>query len=114
MTDFQRDMEVIIQNVGIANNGTIRFVFRYPSRLEGEVDELELGTRASNTLKRAGIFKIQDIGKKWNRLDVRGSGVKTIKEIKNKYLAYYYDKLDDEERKDFWRDTVAETEDMAR
>lgn len=113
MTDFQRDLEVIINNTDFVHNGNIRFVYRYPSRMDGEIDELELSVRGEHAMKRARIFKISDVGRRWDELNVRGSGAKTIKEIKNKYLAYYYSKLNEEERKEFWRDMVTETEKMA-
>ena len=44
---------------------------------------------------------------------LRNSGVKTVKEIKNKYVAYYYDNLSsNEERQQFWLDTYDATNAM--
>lgn len=115
MTDFQRDIETIIQNGGlVAKNGKIRFWFRNGNILTGDIDKLDLSTRAYNSLKRAHINRIEDIHERWDELGVlRNLGAKSVKEVKNKYVAYYYDSLKtDEERKQFWLDTYDATNAM--
>ena len=114
MTDFQRDLEVLI-NEGIiaANNKRIRFFMRYGNRLKGDIELLDLSTRGFNCLKRKRINTIEDVGNNFHNLGrIAGIGITTVKEVKNKYLAYYYANLNTEERKDFWRDTVEATINM--
>lgn len=109
MTNLQRDLEVLINEGVIApNHNTIRFVFRYSRRFKGSLEYLGLTERAYNCLRRAGVDCIEKLDAKWNELDrIKNCGVKTVKEIKNKYVAYYYDTLEsDEERKQFWMDTI--------
>lgn len=114
MTDFQRDMEVMInEEIFNAKNGKVRFMYRFPERMYGTLDLLELSERAYNCCCRSHISTIEEVGRRWNELGkMRGSGVKTVKEIKNSYINYYYSQLDDEERKDFWRDAVEATANM--
>ena len=115
MTDFQRDLETMIAyNVIAVKNDKIRFFFRHGNILTGDIDKLDLSTRAYNCLRRANISKIEHIHERWDELGVlRNSGVKTVKEIKNKYVAYYYDNLSsNEERQQFWLDTYDATNAM--
>ena len=113
-TAFMRDFEVIVTNTDFINNGTIRFVFNHMDRVQGAIDNLNIGQRAYNALRRG---KIHDIPTLVSRMDgfngVRGAGKKTIKEIKNEFLNYYYDQLNEEERKQFWRDTYEATFELA-
>lgn len=115
MTDFQRDMEIITSNVDIVNNGTIRFIMRYRSRIDdASIGELNLKQRSENVLLRGGIKTIGAIFNNKERLaGLRGSGKITVKDVLTAAMSYYYDQLDDEERKQFWRDTVEATMEMA-
>lgn len=114
MTDFQRDLEVLINEGVIAPNGKqIRFVFKYGNRFKGELELLGLNDRSYNCLRRNKINDISEISERWNELKkLRNAGTKTIKEVKNKYIAYYYDTLSDEEKKEFWIDTITATANM--
>ena len=114
MNRFQRDMETLI-NEGflVANNGKIRFIFRYKPK--AEVAALDLGERAYNCVRRKGLHTVEAIGDTFEDLwRIKGAGAKTIKEIKNKYLAYYYGELNEEEKKQFWRDTIEATMNMGK
>ena len=113
MTDFQRDLEVIINEVGIKNNGNIRFFMRHMERMKDGIEYLGLSDRAYNAMRRNNINTIQDITNKFDQLKVKGAGEKVIKEVRNKYFQYYYSQLNEEERKEFWRDTIRETEALA-
>lgn len=114
MTNFQRDLEVIINEVGIVNNGNMRFIIQYPSRLKGNIAELGLCDRSYNALRRNRIQFIQEISEFWTDFDLlKGIGAKCKKEIKNAYMAFYYDQLSVEEQKDFWRETIKATEELA-
>ena len=111
MTDFARDLSVLIDEGCIAPKGKIiRFSFAHPDRLEGNLEMLGLSERAYNCCRRSRIDCIEDVNERWGELvRMKGAGKKTVKEVRNKFLSFYYDTLNDEERKQFWRDTVRET-----
>ena len=112
MTDFQRDMEMLIDNGIIIPNGKkIRFVFRYPNRLKGGLEELGLNDRSYNCCRRSKINTIEDVTERWDTLSrMKGAGSKTVAEVKNKYVQFYYSTLDNaDERAEFWRDTIKGT-----
>lgn len=114
MRDFKDDMVVLLHEGVIAPKcNRIRFIFRKSNVLEGDLDNLELSERAYNCLRRGKITNIKDIVEKWDELGrLRGAGAKTIKEVKNKYLSYYYSHLDEEECDRFWKDTIEATNDI--
>jgi DNA-directed RNA polymerase alpha subunit len=116
MTDFIRDMEIITSNVDIVNNGTIRFIMRYRSRIDDKaIGELNLKQRSENVLLRGGIKTIGAIFNNKERLaGLRGSGKVTVKNVLTAAMSYYYDQLNAEERKEFWRDTVEATMELVR
>ena len=111
MTDFQKDMEILINNdVLVGKRNKIRFVFRHEDRIDKDIDELLLSTRSYNCLRRAGITCIKELGDRWDKLSrIKTGGHKTIKEIKNAYMSYYYDNLDKKEKEQFWLDTIEAT-----
>lgn len=110
MSDFQRDFEVIVSNVDFINNGTIRFQMSHMERMVGSLDNLNIGERAYNALRRNKIHNIETLTERIGGLNgVRGAGKKIIKEIKNEYMNYYYGLLSEEERMQFWCDTYEAT-----
>jgi len=112
--DFMRDFEVVVSNVDFINNGTIRFQFNHMEKVNESLDSLEIGERAYNALRRNKIHDIPTLVSRMNNLNgVKGAGKKIIKEIKNEFLRYYYSKLSEEERKQFWRDTYEATLELA-
>ena len=114
MRDFQRDMEVIITEIGIKNNGTIRFPMKHANRMVGDVKYLDLSDRSYNVLCRNGIITIEHLCRMIDMIrNLRGAGKKVVKEINTKYMRYYYDLLSPKEREDFWREVVTETEKLA-
>jgi DNA-directed RNA polymerase subunit alpha len=69
------------------------------------VDDLDFSVRASNSLKRAGVFTVGDIidlimGEEGLK-KVRNLGKKTENEIKTKVLAFGYSRLTENEQKQF-------------
>lgn len=115
MTKFHKDLEVLINEGVIAPNGKqIRFVFKYGNRLKGDLELLNLTDRSYNCLRRNGLHDIKDVANKWDSLmQLKHAGAKSVKDIRNKFLAYYYETLDcDEERKEFWIDTITATVNM--
>lgn len=115
MTDFQRDFEVILNNTDVINNGNIRFVMKHRSRIDSEpIATLELKQRSENVLLRNGVKTVKQLFDNLYRLKgMRGSGANTVKNVNTTLMSYYYDQLDDEEKKEFWRDTVEATIEMA-
>lgn len=115
MNRFQRDVETLINEGFIAgNNGKIRFVFNV-KKVRDELGVLGLNERAYNCARRKGYHNCIDILEHWDDLArMKGAGIKTIKEIRNKFLAYYYGELNEEEKKQFWRDTIEATINMGK
>ena len=74
------------------------------------VDELDFSVRASNSLKRAGVFTVGDIidlAMSGNGLtNIRNLGKKTENEIKTKLLAFGYSRLTENEQVSFLYDLI--------
>ena len=71
-----------------------------------ELDELEFSVRASNALKRAGVFTVGqavDLIAEDGLLRIRNLGKKTQNEIKTRILAFGYDRLQENEKRQFLR-----------
>lgn len=112
MSNFRNDLEKLINNGTLtANKGKIRFVFKYGNRLKGSLDDLDLNTRGYNCLRRNGIHDIKAVSERWDDLyKLKGSGNATIKEVKNRFLDYYYSTLNsDYDRAEFWMETINAT-----
>jgi len=109
MTQFQKDLEVIIQNTEIPE-GDLTFNMRKFQRIgKRDISVLEVGTRAYNVLRRNQLSTIDDVVNNWGGLhNLHSMGITTVKEIKNAILAYYYDHLDNEEKKEFWKDVFGQ------
>lgn len=106
MTNFQRDFEIIAQNADVTVDHNIIFRFRKSQRIENlDIGNLGLEARGYNGLRRNKIDKIGQILDRWDELQTLNYvGVLTVKAIKNAVVAYYYETLDANEKKQFWRD----------
>ena len=115
MNYFKRDLKGLYNDGFIpVKNKQIRFVFRYGDMLKGDLGNLDLSLRAYNSLRRAGISTIEGVAEKWDNLNrIKNIGEKIVKEVKSKYVEYYYGKLENEyERAQFWEDTINGTIEM--
>lgn len=77
------------------------------------IDDLDFSPRAINSLKRSGVFIVEDIvdlisGR--GLLAIRNLGKKTENEIKTKILVYAYEDLSDGERRSFLADMIARSQ----
>lgn len=76
---------------------------------ETTIDEMEFSVRASNSMKRAGVFtvgEIIDIISNNELGQIRNLGKKTENEIKTRILALGYSKLNEREKKQFFFDIL--------
>ena len=76
---------------------------------ETNIDELDFSVRASNSMKRVGVFTIGeviDLIANDGLLRIRNLGVKTQNEIKTRILVYGYDRLSESERKRFFYEVI--------
>ena len=74
-----------------------------------ELDNLEFSVRATNALKRAGIFTVGALADVINGGElgsIRNLGKRTENEIKTRVLAYSYENMGDRERRIFMRELV--------
>lgn len=110
MTNFRRDLEIIIRETG-TTLGTIRWSIVYPDNKKFEttaVEALDLQQGAMNVLKRNGIETLGKLMEMWDKLkDCQSCGVVKAKQIKNAFLAYYYDTLTEDKQKAFWMRSLA-------
>ena len=70
-----------------------------------EIDVIDFSVRALNALKRAGMFTIGDVIESISREElskIRNLGKKTVNEIQTQILMFGYDKLNKQERADFF------------
>lgn len=107
MTDFQRDLEVVVSETELVNNGKLKFVMNhFPA--DALVSELDLSTRGKNALFRSGIKTFGQLIKT-NLSSLRNIGKGTVKDINLKMMSYYYDGLTDDQKRQFWRETLVAT-----
>lgn len=107
---FQKDLTNLFNNGIFDTKDEIKFHCRYGSRIKGSLDYLELGARADHALRRCKIHTIEQVADAWNDLEkIRSLGKKTIAEIHEKLIEFYYSTLTEEERSEFWVDTVKAT-----
>ena len=79
--------------------------------MNDSIEEIQFSVRASNSMKRTGIFTIGDIIEALHDeslLKVRNLGKKSYCEIQTKILCYGYDRLNEREKIAFFRDVVRE------
>ena len=102
MSKFSEDL-VVMQAKGFKLNGNkVSFPVYH---LDIPIEDLNLSVRAMNGLKRAGIFKADEL----LNVDIsrmRNLGVKSVKEIKNALLNYSYEHMTQKQRADFWREVL--------
>lgn len=105
MSKFSEDLKVM-QARGFKFNGNdIKFPVYHVDGVS--VDELNLGTRAGNGLKRAKIMTIGELlDENVDLYKMRNMGVKSVKEIKNAVLNYSYDHMSDKQKEDFWKEIM--------
>lgn len=78
------------------------------------IDELDFSVRANNSMKRAGVFTIDeviDLIANDGLLRIRNLGKKTQNEIKTRVLVFGYERLTDNEKKRFFYDVVEKNSD---
>ena len=69
------------------------------------VDELNFSVRATNALRRAGIFtvgEVLDAISDGRLLGIRNLGRKSLNEIKTRLLSFSFDQLNSAEKQDFF------------
>lgn len=110
MSRFTDDFITILVFADVTKYKNYRFII---PNFKGDtpIEALDLSMRAQNSLKRKGIstfeqLRTAELKKIW------GCGIGTIKEIRTKFLSYIYDRLSEEERKDFWKRTFEATKQM--
>lgn len=75
------------------------------SDCDSSIDELMLSVRSQNALRRAGIFTIGTLIEALSNEDllkIRNLGAKSFREIKTKILAFGYERLSQNEKRNFF------------
>ena len=73
------------------------------------IDDLEFSVRANNSMKRRGLFtvgEVVDVIANDGLLGIRNLGKKTQNEIKTRILAFGYEQLTENEKRQFFRDII--------
>ena len=104
MSKFSEDLAVM-QARGLKLKGDrIQFPVYH---LDVPIEELNLGVRALNGLKRAGIFNADELLKEGVDLyKMRNLGIKSIREIKNALLNYSYEHMTEKQKENFWKEIM--------
>lgn len=79
------------------------------------IDELRLGTRADNALRRERVTtlgQLADLATGDQLKLIRNMGIKSISEIKTKLLTYTYDQLDEREQRAFFLRLIEERQSL--
>lgn len=81
---------------------------------DSSIDELDFSVRANNSMKRVGVFTIGeviDLIANDGLLHIRNLGKKTQNEIKTRILLFGYERLTDNEKKQFFYDVADKNRD---
>ena len=104
MRDFEDDLGYILSKVHRKASYTCPLIFDKHLR-DISIAELSLSQRATNVLCRNKIDSIGLLMDKMEKLHMmRNCGETTAKEIKNAFLQYWYNFIDDEDVTKFWMD----------
>jgi DNA-directed RNA polymerase alpha subunit len=106
-TDFVRDFNVIMTYSDVPRYQSYVFVMKHFNP-DTSIDVLDMSVRATNSLKRSGVKTFGQLVE-CDLRKLRGCGKNTIKEINTRFISYVYDLYNDEQRKQFWRDTIDAT-----
>ena len=69
--------------------------YLYDEFLEKEIAVLALSFRSENALRRSSVNTLKDVVNNWERLQfIRAIGVKSVTEIKSKFVDYYLEWLE--------------------
>ena len=105
--DFSEDlMTVLMVSEKVPSN------MQFPVLLDKESEEEDIAQfidsqRANNALHRSSIFTAKQLMNAFDKLDnIRNLGSKSVKEVKNSFMNWYYSSLDDNKVKEFWSDFV--------
>ena len=102
--DFADDLGYMLSKAGRKEEYTFPLIFDKNLRERG-ISELNLSQRAINVLCRSKIDSLGLLMDKFNKLNqIRNCGTTTVKEIKNAFLQYWYNFIDEEDVSKFWED----------
>lgn len=109
MSNFEKDLQAVVEKTGVQFPfGRIKMRFLNVDRTES-VDCLILTERAKNALKRSKIHTIGDLSDHLDTIaKVRGVGIGTVKDIKTRFVEHCYDRMNSDEKLEFWSYAVSE------
>lgn len=106
-SNFSEDLTLVLGSINLISN-RLEFPLTFDKEFkEKSIDELFLKTRASNVLKRKGVFTVGKVLDNFDNLEhFRNCGVDTAKEIKNALLQLWYESVDSNTRIKFWEEFI--------
>lgn len=86
----------------------IKFPIKMNSDLRSRgIGYLDLNKRSVNVLAKIEVKDMQGIIDNFDTIkDIKGAGVAVVKDIKNKFIQWWYERLEEKEMKAFWKEFV--------
>ena len=105
---FKDDLTYVLVNSNINRKQNLNFPLAFSKEFKYlPIDDMNLSARASNVLKRYKVFTMQDLMDNMSNLyKYRNCGVGTVKEIKNRFLQFWYENIDEKLRTEFWEEFI--------
>jgi len=116
MIEHFTEIDKIISQIDLleirdSKTGSFKFpIYLNENLAKTDVDELDLGTRSKNCLRRAGIHTIGDLCEKISSRKelklIKNCGVSSANEIMDHLFAYQYYKLRPERREEYIKHVI--------
>lgn len=106
MDNFEIDLMVLV-NEGFRFKTGKAIQFKLFNVDDVPIDEIPLNNRAFNALKRNKYETVgQVVDNMWKLPKANSVGTKTLKEIKNSILRFAYNRMDDNQKRQFWMEVM--------
>ena len=74
---------------------------------ETTIKVLDLGKRSANILEKGNIKTMEDLISRFETIkEIKSAGEKTTKEIRSKFLQWWYETLEEKEVRWFWKEFI--------
>lgn len=105
--DFSEDLMTVLMAADEFPS-KIQFPISLNQEMEGaDIEHFVETARAANALRRNKIHTAKSVLEMFDQLDcIRNLGIKSVKEVKNGFLNWYYGSLEETKVKEFWNDFV--------
>lgn len=104
--DFLADLKYMMDSIKIKDKSKMGLPLNYKKDFEKiDIEYLNLETRSNNVLRRYHVNDMGDLMDHFKDLaKYRNCGKNSVKEIKEKFLQFWYERLSENQVKMFWED----------